>query len=221
MRVKKSIPRFPILRLAEGSDIAGGLTMAVKKEIKRFIRKNAIAIVVAVIFVMYGWMVAAVTENRVERRVTAEVEAAVRAEIAREQEAAQAALTSSDAIRQAVFDTEADALAKLLYGYRDNSKRDRQTLIWCVLARADNPSYPAAVADVVAQKGQWMFYASKNPIRDEDRQMAVEALEYWHSGKYPAGFGDDFVYAEWSEHDIVLRNTWEKNSKTSYWRMPE
>ena len=210
---------YPLL-LAGQIDM-GRLGNMARKAARKFIRRYGIALAVAAVFIAYGWAVSAVTTVRVEKRVAARVEAEVRAEIAQEQEAERAALTSPDAIKQAALDEEADALARLLYGYRDNSKRDRQTLIWCVLARADNASYPATVGDVVSQPNQWMFYSRKNPVRDEDREMALEQLEYWHDGKYPAGFGNDFVFAEWHEHDIVLRNTWVKNSNTSYWRMPE
>lgn len=116
---------------------------------------------------------------------------------------------------------EADALARLLYGYRNNSLRDRKTLIWCVLMRVDSPAYPGTVGGVVNQAQQWMFYSPENPIREDDRRIALDQLKAWHEGKYPAGLSTEFVFAEWSEHDIALRNEFQTGSRTAYWRMPE
>ena len=85
----------------------------------------------------------------------------------------------------------------------------------------DSAAYPGSVEAVISQPQQWMFYSDGNPIRDDDKSLAMEQLKAWHEGRYPAGFSDDFVYAEWSKSDIALRNTWEKTSATSWWRMPE
>ena len=138
-----------------------------------------------------------------------------------EQQRMASSLLTGEESRQAAMDAEADAIARLLYGYRNNSLRDRKTLIWCVLMRTDNGAYPNTVEAVVDQEQQWMFYQSNNPVRQDDRDLALEQLQAWHEGRYPSGLATDYVYAEWTQSDIVLRNTWEKNSRTGYWRMPE
>lgn len=169
-----------------------------------------------------GIVVRITTTEEVTAAVTSELRAGFSKYLAdMEYEQSAAAFLAGEASLQTAMDLEADSLAKLLYGYRNNSLRDRKTLLWCVLARVDSSAYPGSVEGVVDQPKQWMFYSAENPIREDDRQLALEQLKLWHEGKYPAGFSDDFVYAEWSSTDIALRNTWEKNSSTSWWRFPE
>lgn len=162
------------------------------------------------------------TTETVTARVTSELRAGFNQYLAdlEYERSAEQFLTGDESL-QTAMDAEADSLARLLYGYRNNSLRDRKTLIWCVLARVDSKAYPGSVAGVVDQAKQWMFYSIDNPIREDDRQLALEQLQLWHEGKYPAGFSDDYVYAEWTASDIALRNTWEKDSSTSWWRFPE
>lgn len=162
------------------------------------------------------------TTAEVTARVTSELRAGFSQYLAdQEYERSAAQFLAGDDSLQTAMDAEAEALAKLLYGYRNNSTRDRKTLIWCVLARVDSKAYPGSVEAVIAQPQQWMFYSDGNPVRQDDKDLALEQLQAWHDGRYPAGFSDDFVYAEWSQSDVALRNTWEKDSSTSWWRMPE
>ena len=189
-------------------------------------KKYGIAAALLAAFLLYGWAIAAWTEHRVTKEVTEAVTIQLRGDFQRylaEQENARmaAGLVTGDASKQAAMEAEADAIARLLYGYRDNSLRDRRTLIWCVLARTDSPAYPNTVEAVVDQAQQWMFYKPDNPIRDDDRNLALEQLQAWHDGRYPAGISADFVYAEWSAHDIALRNEYKTGSTTKYWRFPE
>lgn len=185
----------------------------------------AAAALVAWTLVTCGGTAAIVRHNTTEEvtaRVTSELRAGFQQYLAdQEYERSAAQFLAGDESLQTAMDAEAEALAKLLYGYRNNSLRDRKTLIWCVLARVDSAAYPGSVAGVVDQKQQWMFYSLDNPIRQDDKDLALEQLQLWHEGKYPAGFSDDYVYAEWSQSDIALRNTWEKDSSTSWWRFPE
>jgi len=190
------------------------------------LKRYGIAAALLIALLIYGWAIAAWTEHRVTKEVTEAVTLELRGDFQRylaEQENARMAegLLAGDASKQAAMEAEADALAKLLYGYRNNSLRDRRTLIWCVLARVDSKAYPNTVEAVVDQAQQWMFYSAENPIRDDDREIALEQLQAWHDGRYPAGVSSDFVYAEWSAHDIALRNEYQTGSMTKYWRYPE
>ncbi len=126
---------------------------------------------------------------------------------------------TGDASLQAAMDEESDAIARVIGTM--TTKRMKQTMIWNILVRVDSPFYPNNVKDVVGQPQQWMFYDEKNPIRDDDKQLALEQLKLWHEGRYPAGLSANYVYGEWSTNDYVLRDNWEKNSKTNYWRFPE
>ena len=114
---------------------------------------------------------------------------------------------------------EADIIAKAIGTM--NTKQMKLSMLWNILMRVDSPYYPNSVSEVVNQPSQWMFYKDSNPIRDDDVALAKEQLALWHAGRYPAGLSDTFVYGQWSEHDYVLRDTWEQNYKTKYWRFPE
>lgn len=191
-----------------------------------FLKRNAIAMLVIAALALEGWAVAIYTEKRVTKEVTASVTAELRQGFQKyldemERQRMASGLLTGEASLQAAMEDEAKAIAKLLYGYRNNSLRDRKTLIWCVLARVDSNAYPNTVEAVVDQAKQWMFYQSNNPVRPDDQELAMEMLKEWHDGKYPAGFSSEFVYAEWSAHDIALRNEYKTSSKTKYFRYPE
>lgn len=126
---------------------------------------------------------------------------------------------TEDEVLEKQIRKEADEIARAIGTM--SSKRQKQSMLWNILMRVDSPYYPATVSEVIAQPNQWMFYDSRNPVRDDDVNLALEQLRLWHEGRYPAGLSSTFVYGEWSEHDYVLRDTWDKTYKTSYWRMPE
>ena len=212
---------------ASGHIPRGGCTErfdnTVKRIARRFIRRYGVFIALTALFFSYGYGVAAITRARTTKEVTERVTAEITARYEQEAQAARFAAEADrgEKARQAAMEKEADALAKLLYGYRDNSVRDKKTLVWCALARADSTAYPGTVADVVAQPKQWMFYSEHNQIRDDDRELAMAELESWHKGEYPAGWTSRLVYAAWEKDDIVLRDTWDNTSKTVWWRFTE
>ena len=190
----------------------------------RFIRRHGITVVALALFAAWTFGVSAVSKH--SARV--EAEERLSAQYAAEYEAKlQAYIDEQNAIRRAVGDEslqaqmerEADALARAIGPMK--TKRMKQSMLWNILVRVDSPFYPNTVEDVIAQPQQWMFYDERNPIRDDDRALALEQVIFWHEGRYPAGLTVEHVYGEWSENDYVLRNTWDKTSATSYWRMPE
>jgi hypothetical protein len=65
---------------------------------------------------------------------------------------------------EALLDSEAQAVAKVLYGVKDNSEEDLKTYVWCVLNRVDSADYPDTLADVIGQPKQWMRYSEDNPV---------------------------------------------------------
>lgn len=126
---------------------------------------------------------------------------------------------TADEQAEAQIKAEADSIARAIGTMK--SKRQKLSMLWNILMRVDSPYYPNTVEEVVNQPQQWMFYDSKNPVRDDDVELALEQLKLWHDGRYPAGLSSTLVYGEWSEHDYVLRDTWDKTYKTVYWRFPE
>jgi hypothetical protein len=136
-----------------------------------------------------------------------------------EQQRMAEGLLTGEASKQAAMEVDADWLARLAGPYA--TKRMQRTVIWNALVRVANPDYPNTVEGVVNQPQQWMFYSETNPIKADVREMALEELKLYYDGRYPAGLSNDYVYGEWSATDYVLRDRWEKNSMTSYWRYPE
>lgn len=200
------------------------LKRAAGRHTARFIRRHGITVVALVIFTAWTFGVSAVSKHNAR----VEAEERLSAQYAAEYEAKlQAYIDEQDAIRRAVGDEslqaqmerEADALARAIGPMK--TKRMKQSMLWNILVRVDSPFYPNTVEDVIAQPQQWMFYDERNPIRDDDRALALEQVIFWHEGRYPSGLTAEHVYGEWSENDYVLRNTWDKTSATSYWRMPE
>ena len=175
--------------------------------------------VLTTVFLCEGFIVQHNTEQRVRAEMAAEYEAMLEQYKADQAQATQAQyFLSGDASREAALNQEADAIARAIGPMK--TERMKMTMVWNILVRVDNKSYPDSVVEVIAQPDQWMFYNPSNPIRDDDRGIALRQLEMWHDGRYPSGLTVDHVYGEWSENDYVLRNTWEKTSKTDYWRMP-
>ncbi len=195
-----------------------------------FWKKHMILILIACFLPLWTAAACLITGSIVRRNTEAEVAERLNHEWRgrmqtyldeQEQQRMASSLLTGEESRQAAMDAEADAIAKLLYGYRNNSLRDRKTLIWCVLMRTDNAGYPGTVEGVVSQKDQWMFYSNENPIRTDDKAMALEQLQAWHDGRYPAGLSTDYVYAEWSQTRIRLFDNYEDLSERNYWRFPE
>lgn len=177
-------------------------------------------VILTTVFCCEGLIVRHNTEQRVRAEMAAEYDAKLEAYKAEQAAEAQAQyFLSGDASREAAINQEADAIARAIGPMK--TRRMKLTMLWNILARVDNKAYPDSVADVIGQPDQWMFYDPKNPIHDDDRALALEQLELWHDGRYPSGLTTNHVYGEWSANDYVLRNTWEKSSKTDYWRMPE
>lgn len=192
----------------------------------RFIRQHGIALIVVAALAIWTVTTCSIAAHNARVKTTEELTAQYSAEYDAKiqafydaQEAAKAAENEALQSAQAQMEREADALARLIGTMK--TKRMKQTMIWNVLVRVDNPTYPGSVEEVIGQPSQWMFYSERNPIREDDRQLALEQLAIWHDGRYPAGLDSSFVFGEWSENDYVLRNTWDKNSSTLYWRMPE
>lgn len=192
----------------------------------QFIRQYGILLAALALFAGWSWGISAVTANRVEKEVTerlsakyvAEYEARMNAYIS-QQEAIERVL--GDGSMQAQMEREADAIAQVVGKMK--TKRMKLSETWNILMRVDSPFYANTVEEVVFVSGQWMFFEpdGKNPIRDDDRALVLEQVKLWHEGRYPAGLTADFLYGEWSENDYVLRNKWEKDSTTEYWRFPE
>lgn len=203
-----------------------GIKFFLRDLASRLIQRHGIGLLCVAFLAIWTASTCAIAAHNAKVKTTEELTARYESEYGQkiqqfydEQEAAKVAENEALMSARAQMEREADALARLIGTM--NTKRMKQTMIWNVLVRVDNPSYPGSVEEVIGQPKQWMFYDESNPIREDDRQLALEQLKIWHDGRYPAGLDKAFVFGEWSENDYVLRNTWDKSSSTLYWRMPE
>lgn len=116
------------------------------------------------------------------------------------------------------LNAEAESLARVLYGVRDNDTDDLKTYCWCVFNRVDNSAFPSTVEDVIAQPNQWMRYDQTNPILEDLYQLAREQLDAWHSDSHRP-VSSEYVFMSWSANDICLRDNFYEGSGTHYWRI--
>lgn len=112
---------------------------------------------------------------------------------------------------------EAEMVARVLYGVKDNSTDDLKTYCWCIFNRVDNSVYPSTVQDVIAQPQQWMRYDPSNPVLENLYQIAYEQLDEWYTNTHRP-VSSDYVFMNWSTSSIVLRDNFYEGSGTHYWR---
>lgn len=189
-----------------------------------FFRKYGILMIAVLLFIFWTlaiWFTAAgITKSKVTKSLTKEYDISYELKMQEYVEQIEIANTpSEDEVLAKQMKKEADALAKVIGTM--NTKQMKLSMLWNILMRVDSPYYPNTVTEVVNQPNQWMFYKENNPIRDNDVELALEQLKLWHEGRYPSNLSSSYVYGEWSEHDYVLRDTWDKTSSTRYWRYPE
>ena len=117
------------------------------------------------------------------------------------------------------IEREAEYIAKVIYGTaRNHADSDKRAVVWCILNRVEHYAHPNTVAEVCEQPKQWMGYSSDNPVLTENYDLALAELKTWHSdGHRP--LSNDYIYLTWSSKEILLRDTFEENKNTNYWRM--
>lgn len=185
-----------------------------------FMRRYGVMLLAMIILLADTGITAGITRKNVTEELTAKYEAEYEASImAFQQEWMREHFVTGDESLNAAMDLEADEIARAISKMK--TKRMKLSMLWNILVRVDNPAYLNNVHDVVNQPQQWMFYSPDNVIPDDDKALALEQLKLWHEKRYPAGLTTDFIYGEWSDNDYVLRDKWEKDSSTNYWRFPE
>ena len=200
-----------------------GATMKVnaKDFAMKFLRKYGVAI--AVLIFVYAWtfVTTGLAANATRKEVTQELNAYWAEHYQQELEAYKAEQEAAHAVKydEALRQTEAEAVARVLYGVKGNSEKDMRTYAWCIFNRVDSKYYPDTIAGVISQPSQWMAYSEKNAVLDSIYKIAREELDRWYSGHRPVS--SDFVYMSWSPSEIVLRNRWEEKSGTKYWQWSE
>ena len=117
------------------------------------------------------------------------------------------------------IEREAEYISKVIYGTaRNHADSDKRAVVWCILNRVEHYSHPDTVAEVCEQPKQWMGYSSENPVLDDIYDLVLAELKIWHSdGHRP--MSNDYIYLSWSSKEIILRDSFEENKNTNYWRM--
>lgn len=117
------------------------------------------------------------------------------------------------------IELEAEYIAKVLYGTaRNHADSDKRAVVWCILNRVEHYSHPNTIAEVCEQPKQWMGYSNDNPVLTELYDLALAELKIWYSGDHRP-MSNEYIYLSWSSKEIILRNTFEENKSTRYWRM--
>lgn len=126
---------------------------------------------------------------------------------------------SGDASREAWINQAIVAGAKAAGAKEMQNDVQKGGVIMTIIARMMNRSYPGTVQEVVAQEGQIPFYSEDNTYTQHDWDIAEQLLRpYLVDGIVPNGLTEDFVYAEWTPTDYVLRDQWVKDSSAHYLR---
>lgn len=117
------------------------------------------------------------------------------------------------------IEREAEYIAKVIYGTaRNHADSDKRAVVWCILNRVEHYAHPNTVVGVCEQPKQWMSYSSDNPVLDDIYDLALTELKTWYGdGHRPVG--NEYIYLSWSSKEILLRDTFEENRNTNYWRM--
>ena len=117
------------------------------------------------------------------------------------------------------IEREAEYIAKVIYGTaRNHVDSDKKAVVWCILNRVEHYAHPNTIAEVCEQPKQWMGYSSDNPVLTENYDLALAELKIWYNdGHRP--MSSDYIYLSWSSKEILLRDTFEENKNTHYWRM--
>ena len=117
------------------------------------------------------------------------------------------------------IEREAEYIAKVIYGTaRNHVDSDKKAVVWCILNRVEHYAHPDTIAEVCEQPKQWMGYSSDNPVLTENYDLALTELKIWYNdGHRP--MSSDYIYLSWSSNEILLRDTFEENKNTHYWRM--
>lgn len=117
------------------------------------------------------------------------------------------------------IEREAEYIAKVIYGTaRDHADSDKRAVVWCILNRVEHYAHPNTVTEVCEQPKQWMGYSDDNPVLTDIYDLALAELKTWYSGGHRP-LSNEYIYLTWSSKEILLRDTFEENRNTNYWRM--
>lgn len=93
----------------------------------------------------------------------------------------------------------------------------RALACWGVFCRMENDRYPDTALEVLKQRGQFNEFDDSGTPTEENAAIASNQIARWASGDIrPCGMGA--VYISVSRQGVVLRDTFEQDKHTNYWR---
>lgn len=117
---------------------------------------------------------------------------------------------------------QATAFARLMSGLKlfGYGADDFRTLAQCIASRVANPAYPNTIVEVIEQPKQWVGYSDTNEVTQKDYALAMQILGEIEAQEHPI-ISQDYVYASFEKDGITLRDTWDINTRTHFWRAGE
>ena len=111
-------------------------------------------------------------------------------------------------------------LAKVLYGYRNNSDIDLEGIVWTILNRVDNEAEfrnYGTIMQVCKQPHQWIGYNESNPVIEHLYEIADKVLTKYESDGARL-FGKEYLYFDWSEEYITFKTELYNSRTCKRWR---
>ena len=191
---------------------------------KLLLRKYGIALAVVAFLLIWSLFLIWRVRERTIKIVKAEmaVEYASRLEQYKQQLAEEKQAEywlSGEASRESFINQEILVAAKSAGAKEMQNDTQKGGVILTEIARMLNPGYPDTIAGVAAQEGQIPFYSPDNTYTQHDWDIAEKIIRpLYENGIIPNGLNENYIYAEWTPTDYILRDQWEKNSKANYLR---
>ena len=189
-------------------------------QMRKFYRQNGEIVrrVLIILFLMAVTAVIAIeaTEHRMGAEMKKQVQIArIEASQETEERVKQQLGYYEQQTQASIASAEAQEIAKVLYGMQYNTDEGLRSACWCVINRVESSLYPDTVAEVCAQKSQFMGWSDKNPVVQRLYNIALAEVGKWHNGIHAVG--PEFIYLEWTSKEITLRTTFDGGRGCHYW----
>ena len=177
-------------------------------------------VLIAALVMTLEWIIAARVEQSKAVALYEQRTEAFKESFIAQQEAAERGMPIDP--REELRGQQATAFARLmsglkLFGYGAN---DYRTLAQCIACRVANPAYPNTIVEVIEQPKQWVGYSENNEVTQKDYTLAMKILGEIEAQERPA-ISQDYVFASFERDGITLRDTWDINTRTHFWRYGE
>lgn len=88
---------------------------------------------------------------------------------------------------------------------------------WVVINRMESSEYPDDLESVLLQPGQFCEFSDAEPPTESNMVIASNQLSRYHNGDIRP-CPSRAVFISVNSEGVVLRDTWEENRNTGYWR---